>query len=242
MMNRIKTQSTIVLAFALLSAQGFSAEETARSTWEREAELGYVSTSGNTDTETLTAKLKIINDRRHLKHTVIAEATRAESDAVITAERYFFSGKSDYKISDKDYIFGLLNYEDDRFSGYNYQTSLILGYGHKLVNTDEVKLEAEIGAGTRHNEFDTGVKTDEGILYGAMNLDWKISDSANFTEKLTVEAGDDATTTKSVSGLKAKISDNMASKITYTVKHVSDVPVGVEKTDKEIAITLVYNF
>lgn len=241
-MNVIKIQYAIVLTIAFLPTQVFAAEETPRSTWEREAELGYISTSGNTDTESLTAKLKIVNDRVHLKHTVIAEATRAENNAVITAERYFFSGKSDYKISDKAYIFGLLNYEDDRFSGYNYQTSLILGYGHKLVNTDEVKLEAEIGAGTRHNEFDTGVKTDEGILYGAMNLDWKISESANFTEKLTVEAGDDATTTKSVSGLKAKVNDKLASKITYTVKHVSDVPVGVEKTDKEIAVTLVYNF
>ena len=78
-------------------------------------------------------------------------------------------------------------------------------------------------------------------MYLGTELDWKISKSASFNEKITVESGD-TTTTKSVSALKAKINSKLASKITYTVKHVDKVPVGVKKTDKELAVTLVYNF
>lgn len=233
---------TLGLLMSLVSAQAFAAENQTELGWKGEAELGFISTSGNTNTETLNAKAKVSHEREKWKHTVVAEATRASDNEVITAQRYFLSGKTDYKYSKRSYIFGLLNYEDDRFSGYDYQASLIFGYGRKLINKDTLKLDAELGLGTRHNETDEGEKSDEGVLYGAMELDWKISKSASFNEKLTVEQGEDATTTKSVTGLKAKINSHLASKITYTVKHTSDVPDDVEKTDRETAITLVYNF
>jgi len=237
-------QFQLIMAFSLafLSLQVFSADSVNTSTWKGEAELGFISTSGNTETETLNAKAKVINDRESWKHTGVIEATRASDGGVVTAQRNFFSGKTDYKYSEKSYIFGLLHYEEDRFSGYDYQASLVVGYGHKFIKTEALTLDAEIGVGTKHSELDSGIKRDEGILYAGTELDWKISKSASFNEKLTVEAGDDETTTKSVSGLKAKINSKLASKITYTIKHVSQVPIGIEKTDKEIAVTLVYNF
>ena len=242
MERTMKTKYVAGLSMALLSTQVLAADDNPQSSWKAEAELGFISTSGNTETETLNAKAKVINEREKWKNTVIAEATRVSNKDIDTAHRYFLSGKIDYNYSDISYIFGLLNYEDDRFSGYDYQTSLIIGYGRKLIKNDTVNMEAELGVGTRRSELTTGVTNDEGLLYGAMNLDWKISKSASFNEKITVEIGDDATTTKSVSGLKAKINSKLASKITYTVKHVSDVPVGIEKTDRETAVTLVYNF
>lgn len=230
------------LAVTLLSTTAIAAEEAVNTSWKGEAELGFISTSGNTDTETLNAKAKIINERDKWKHTARIEATRASDSGTVTAQRNFVSAKTDFKFSERGYVFGLLQYEDNRFSGFDYQASLIMGYGRKLIKRDNLTLDAEVGVGTRQSELDSGVKNDEGILYGGMEVDWKISKSANFNEKLTIESGDDATISKSVSGLKTKINSKLASKITYTIKHVSEVPVGVEKTDKEIAVTLVYNF
>ena len=242
MFAKIKNSYAIGIAMALISTQLIAAGETAIPTWKGEAELGFISTSGNTETETLNAKAKVINEREKWKHTGIAEATKASDNGTVTAQRNFISGKTDYKYNDRSYSFVLLQYEDDRFSGYDYQASLIVGYGHKFIKTDTLTLDAEAGVGARRNELDSGEKTDEGILYAGMEVDWKIGKTSSFNEKLTVEAGDDATTTKSVSALKAKINSKLASKITYTIKHVSEVPVGIEKTDKEIAVTLVYNF
>ncbi|MFO7603562.1 MAG: DUF481 domain-containing protein [Gammaproteobacteria bacterium] len=231
----------IVPAMFLLSSVAL-AENGASVVWHGEAELGFISTSGNTKTETLNTKAKITNERDRWKHTGLAEATRISDQEVVTAERYFLSGKTDYKYTDVSYLFGLLNYEDDRFSGYHYQASLIAGYGHKLINDDRMKLNAELGAGTRHNETLAGIKNDEGVVYGAMDMKWTISKSSSLNEKLTVESGSDATTTKSVTSLQSKINSKLASKITYTIKHVSAVPAGVEKTDRETAVTLVYSF
>jgi len=231
-----------ILCMVIISPQVLAVNETKPSIWKSEAELGYVSTSGNTDTETLNAKAKAVNEREKWKHTFGAEVIRTSDKGTVTAQRYLVSGKTDYKLSDIAYVFGLLEYEDDRFSGFNNQTSLVAGYGRNLIKNDVVHLAAELGAGARRNETNAGVTDIEGILYGAIDMDWKISKSANFNEKLTVESGSDATITKSVSGLKVKINSKLASKITYTIKHASKVPVGIDKTDKETAITLVYSF
>ena len=46
----------------LFSAPLMAADQIAEPVWKGEAELGFVSTSGNTDTETLNAKAKVSND------------------------------------------------------------------------------------------------------------------------------------------------------------------------------------
>lgn len=239
-----KNNNLNCITYVLLSCSTplMAAEEDGIPTWRGDAELGFISTSGNTDTETLNAKVKVINEREKWKHTITAEATKASDSGVVTAQRNFMSGKTDYKFTKRSYIFGLLQYEDDRFSGYYYQASFVIGYGNKIIDTDTLLLDVEIGAGTKQSKLETGETTDEGILYTGMEVDWKLSKSASFNEKLSVENGEQATTTKSISALKAKINSKLASKITYTVKHVSDVPVGIEQTDKEMAVTLVYNF
>lgn len=241
MLDFKKNFLAVGLVTLFISTSLVAAEKTVPASWKGEAELGYISTSGNTDTETLNAKAKAINERDKWKHTFIAEATKASDSGTVTAQRSFLSGKTAYKFGKKSYVFGLLEYEDDRFSGYDYQANLIIGYGQNLIKNDMLAWDAEIGAGTKQSELNTGEKSNEGIAYVGTEVDWKISKSASFNEKLTVESGD-ATITKSVSALKAKINSSLASKITYTVKHVSEVPVGVEKTDKELAVTLVYSF
>lgn len=238
----MKFRKLYILLIAAMPVSAFSADGDVNSNWKGEAELGFISTSGNTDTETFNAKGKIINERAKWKHTGVAESSRTADKGVVTAQRYLISGKTDYKFNDSAYMFGLLNYEDNRFSGYKSQSSLIIGYGRKLVNSDSIKLEAEIGYGTRNNVSLAGVSANNGIVYGSMDFNWKISDSSSFSEKITVESGEDATITKAVTGLSAKINSKLASKITYTIKNTSDVPVGFDKTDTETAITLVYSF
>lgn len=56
------------------------------------------------------------------------------------------------------------------------------------------------------------------------------------------DIGSDTTITRAVTALQADIVGNLAMKLSYTVEHTSQVPVGVEKTDTETAASLVYSF
>jgi putative salt-induced outer membrane protein len=243
----MKKVLTLSLAGLCVLAQPLYAAEEAGDTpklyqWKASAELGYVSTSGNTETDTLNAKGMASTESEDWRHKMDVTALKASDETGTTAEKYSFSAQSDYKIKKPNYLFGLVTYENDRFSGYDYQVTESIGYGRRVVDSDAVKLDLEIGPGARQSKLDNGDTENEGLVRGAAKLDWGISKSAKFTEVLTVEAGSDVTITKSVTGLSSQINGSLSMKITYTYKNTSEVPVGVDDTDTETAVTLVYNF
>lgn len=231
-----------IALFGGLALTGTAIAEDSVSTWGGEAELGIVATDGNTETQTISAKAKAINERKKWKHELGFEALNTEDKDTTTAERYSLTGKTNYKLSERDYIFGYANYKDDRFSGYDWRASEAIGYGRHVIAEEDLTLDVEAGLGARQSERDDGVEEDEGLvrLYGA--LGWKISDTSKFTEELSSEIGEDVTISKSVTGLKTQINSSLAMKITYTVEHTSEVPATIEKVDRETAVTLVYSF
>ena len=212
------------------------------STWKGDAELGLLNTNGNTKTRNITAKAKIVNDRDRWRHTVNGEALNSSEQGGTTAERYFVSGKSDYKLTEKSYTFGLLTYENDRFSGYDHRTTETLGYGRNIIKNDKLTLDLEAGVGARQSKLSaTGENQNEPLLRLAGALGWKISKTSTFNEDISSDFGRDSTITKSVTALKTQIAGNLASKLSFTAKYTSHVPAGVTKLDTETAVTLVYS-
>jgi putative salt-induced outer membrane protein len=229
-------------ASATASPAAAQGEEQPKSVWNGEAELGLLVTSGNTDTQTLNARLTIDNTRPKWEHQFRLEAVRTEDSSAITAERYTAFTRSRYLLSQVDYLFGNLRYEDDRFAGYDQRTTEVAGYGRKFYNSDAFKLSAEVGAGARQTDYTTGEQVDEAIVRLGTDLFVALSETSSFKETLFVESGDSNTYTESTSELKLKVNSSLAMKLTLTVKDNSDPPVGNKHTDTETAVTLVYDF
>ena len=233
--RQVAVAMPLYLACAMFASQAVAS-------WTGEAELGVVVTSGNTETQTINAKGKVVNEREKWKHTGTVEALNTADDERTTAEKYIVSAQSDYKFSEYKYMFARVNYEDDRFSGYDYQVSETLGYGQRVIHEPDLTLDLEGGPGARQSKVTNGDSENEAILRLSGDLVWKISDSAEFSEALSTEIGEDQTITKSVTALKSQIAGSLAMKVSLTVKNTSDVPPGTEKTDTETALTLVYSF
>lgn len=237
------------LAAAILGAATpslVSAEEAAESEkrgWGGEAELGVVSTTGNSDTESVNAALALTNELTPWRHEVHFEALHTSDSGETTAERYLMAGKSEYRFEgDRRYLFGTLRYEDDRFAGYDYRISETFGYGWRVLDRPDLTLDLEAGAGGRHTVYFDDEREDEPIVRLAGGLGWDVSDTARMTQNLFVETGAENTYTESVSALKLKINSNLATKFTYTVRHNSSVPTDTENTDTVTAVTLVLDF
>lgn len=210
-------------------------------TWKSNVEIGFVKTAGNTETETLNAKAKAETDREKWRHTINLEALNSSDQNVSTAERYLLSGQSSFKMGEKNFFFGLLSYEDDRFSGYDYRVTESVGYGRRVIGDPALTLDLEIGPGARQSKLDSGKSEDELLARGAAKLMWKVSDTSKFTEDFSTEVGENETVTKSVTGLSAKVNGSLSTKISYTIKNTSDVPPGFHRTDSEMAVTLVFD-
>ncbi|SCZ56360.1 putative salt-induced outer membrane protein [Thiohalomonas denitrificans] len=211
--------------------------------WSGEAEVGFMATSGNSETESFNARVVLQNELFPWRHDSRLETLRSSDEDQTTAERYLFAHKTDYRFDENSYLFGTLRYEDDRFSGYDYRVSETVGYGRRVYETPDLSLDLEAGIGGRHSLLETSdERDDELIVRGAGSLEWEISPFARFTEELFIESGDENTFTESISALKLKINGNLATKLSYTVRHSSDVPEDTENTDTIVAVTLVLDF
>ena len=140
-------------------------------------------------------------------------------------------------------MFFAVNYEDDRFSGFDNQITLAAGYGRRLINDENTQtLDVEVGPGYRISKLEDGDSVDEAVLRLGGKYFLSLSENSDFQQSLLADIGEDTTITKSISSLKAQINGRLAMKMSLTLKHTSDVPDDVDNTDAETSVTLVYGF
>ena len=102
----------------------------AHADWTGKGEAGLVIATGNTETETANAKLQFANEIGKWKHQFGGAALYASSDDEgTTAQRWEAFEQSDYNFSPRNFWFGAARYEDDEFSGFEYQA--IVSTGHR---------------------------------------------------------------------------------------------------------------
>jgi len=206
---------------------------------------GFTQTSGNTEIQSLVAKLALGYQLFSWDHSLKLEALRAEDQVNLTAESYGANLQSNYNFSENSYLFGKFRYNEDRFSGYDYQSSLIFGYGYQVINTERtgLKLEVGIGAGQNNMQLDIYSQTDEQILgFLGVNFRHQIGAHSEFTQDLKVEGGTENVYTESETGFKVNVMENLAMKLSLSINNNSEVPPGIEKTDTVTAVTMVYSF
>lgn len=233
---------TLVMMAALAAPVSLMAQDAPESPWAGKAKLGYLATSGNTETSTLNTGFEVGYTVGKWVHEFNAAAVRASEDDITTAEAYDAGWRSERKISDHDFLFGRLNWRKTRFGAFDTQFSQTVGYGRRLIDSDKHKLNAELGAGFRQSEDQSGIEEDETIFRGGVYYKWLLSETADFRQDVTAEAGEENTYVESVTALSAKILGNLALVASYTVKHNTDVPPLTEKTDTYTALSLEYTF
>lgn len=258
---------TAIAAFAALSSFNAFAQS-APEPLQVEAELGVLLTSGNTESTALSSRVDVKQDLRDWRNNYVAEGLYKEDELTITAdgqrselsrvsaERYFLSAQTDYKLNEQHrglFLFG--SYEEDKFSGYDYQTSIAAGYSDRLFDSPRAYFDYSIGPGftanrtaeTRNDdgEFVDNQTEESAIVRLSGFYVYEFSDNAKFSQSIASDAAFESgvnTRSKAVSAVTANLNDSFALKSSFTVTHNSEVPELLENTDTTTAITLVYSF
>lgn len=234
--------ASIMIVFSAFTMAAEEAESKPSGKWGGAAELGIITTRGNTNTTTSNAKLRVEYKKAPWTHQLTMESVRAEDSGTTTADSFLTQYRGKYQFSKRGYYFANLRYEDDPFAGFDQRTAEIVGYGRNLYQGKRFNLDMEVGVGARQTEFTDNTTTDESVIRLGANMDWKISDTSSLTEELFVEDGDKNTVSESTTALKVKINTSLALKVSVKVKDNSEVPVGKKHTDTTTAVTLVYDF
>ena len=223
----------------------------AHADWTGKGEAGLVVASGNTETKTANAKALMAREDGNWKNQFGLAGLYASDDVGTTADRWEAMTEHDYNFSPKTFWFGAARYEEDEFSGFEYQAALSTGLGRKFIATDRTKFAGTLGVGykilqTRAAFDDTGTlvtprdRQEDAILRGTLDYDFKWTETTSVVDKFVVEAGADNTFLQNELSLQVKMFETLALAVGYAVRHNTDPPFGFEKTDTLTTINLVY--
>lgn len=240
------------LALSLLCGHAAAIDNPPPYGWSTSAELGAISTSGNTVGTSVTGKIDSKQELPDFSNEYILsgyfkDEQVTDSDGSKSrkrsAQRYAVSAKTAYKLmEDNNRLFALATHVNDKFGAYVTYSTVGVGYGTRLYSTDNLTLDSEIGPGYFRGERSTG-ETENGMtVRGAGILKWRLSESALFSQTLSVERGTSNTHSQAETALSTKINSTMQMKAAFNVRNDSSVPADKKNTDTQTSVTLVYSF
>ncbi len=225
--------------------------------WAGAGQLGIVHARGNTDSSSANAKIDVSNELEYWKHTFGLNAMYSESDEIKSGERWDTMWQSDYKLTEKVFLFGGLRYENDRYGAFSYQATATTGAGYKFYDTDTTKLSAQAGVGFKRSRSQTlvedpdtgevidrihGEPTNRGVVTGGVNFEHALTPNTKILDKFLVEAASDNTFAQNNLALQVSMSDRLALSVGYELRLNTSPPPDQQRLDSLTTLNLVYKF
>jgi putative salt-induced outer membrane protein len=231
-----RTLALGVVAIAMSGMSGAAAAD-----WTTKGELGGSFASGNSENEAVNAALGFKGTYDDWTHTLGFAGNYGSDGGTTTAQRWEVRGQTQYLFTERAYAFGAARYEDDRFSAYDFQTSLSGGLGYKIIDNDRTKLWVQGGPGYRYAELNVTGESEDGLIFrGDLGFDHQFTETTKLVERFLVETGSENTYLQNDIGLEVSINSTLALRVGYQVRHNTDVPPATEKTDTLTTIGLIY--
>jgi len=244
---RVVFLAPIVLTAAAL-AEDSPPPPTPTPLWSGKGELSFISTSGNSDTQTLGAAAEVAykpGGGGRWSFLFRSAFVRSEADDVENARSFLATIRAARSISPRLEAFARGEYLQNTFAGIDGRISGEAGGAYAIFPNPPNKLKGEIGLGyTRENrvvgEDLSFPSARAGLLY-----EWQISKRAVYTEELSfiqnLEESEDWDIVNTGS-LTAEISTVVALKLSFAILYSNQPVPGFEKKDTTTSAAIVAKF
>lgn len=211
--------------------------------WAGEVTLGISNKTGNTDNFDIELNGRAVRDGERWRQTFRTRIEYATKSNLVTEQSLLVEHQTDYKFSERSYMFGQIKFRNERFSGYDYRLSGVLGYGYSVVKSEKVLWNLEAAPGYRLNRIQD-VATTEGelIVQGTSNFTWEWTESTKLTNVTRLSFGSDSSTLENDTALTMRISARLSGRIGYLIEHETNPPAGSQNTSTTSKLSLVYGF
>lgn len=219
--------------------------------WKGRAEAGFISASGNTDSETLNAGLRFTKEGPTWGHDIAFSTYKASSNNVDSAQNLKVEYTIKRELTERSNLFGSLSYLDDDFDGFTEQTSISFGYGYKLIDSEP--LAWEVGAGVGYRDTNELARLSDGTEIEGSDLsnatfvlrsDYRhqLTSNTEIVDAFRAEAGSENTFIENDLALVVSMNDTFALKAGFIIRHNTDPSEGADETDTITSLNLVYSF
>lgn len=210
--------------------------------WQGKGELGGYHATGNSDYVGVSAGVTLKREDPAWRHVLTAQADYQESGGAATRERYLLSYQPNYRFNPRTYLYGLTQYEHDRFLGYDSRYALSAGIGYRTDGGMPVMVELEAGPAYRFTRFVDGGSESSPAGRGSISLEWKLTPALSFNQNAAVYIDTLNSTVNGTSALSAKLLGPLSMRLSYNVQYESRPPTGRQTTDTMSRASLVYDF
>ncbi len=225
-------------------ADAKKAQEAMKPKWSATLEAGAVRTEGNTDTLDARGRLNVRRKSQEdlLKFYLAAEY--AEKDDERNRNEYKGGILYENLLTDRWNWYTRLELEFDEFEDLDLRATAAAGVGYYWLKKPDHELQTRIGAGYRHEAYDTGETTDDAVVDLGLDYRLDITPWAQFTHSTVwapniEELGDYRLTLDTALALPLANSDVWKLKLGIANEYNSDPQPGFDRLDNTYYANIV---
>lgn len=210
--------------------------------WKGEGQLGGFTSSGNSDTAGISLGLNLIREGLHWRQKLRAQLDYQRSSGVTSRNQLFAAYEPNYKFDGDLFAYGLVQFDRDRFQGFDARYSLSGGLGYRPVGSGAVTLDLKAGpAWRRTNYIDQPDNSQLSALAGAHFI-WHLANGLTFGQTADAVLASGDKTVVALTSLDSKLNGKLSARLSYQLNYESDPPTGLRPVDAQSRLTLVYGF
>ena len=210
--------------------------------WKGEGEIGAFQSTGNTQSVGISVGLKLERNGIYWQHKLQFAADYQKSNGEVSREQYQASYSPRYQLGDQFYVYGLAQYERDRFQGYRNRYSLSPGFGYHVIDKPDMKFSFEVGPAIRFTDYIDGGSKTSGSGLGSIDFAWNANKTIRLTQVASAYVEPENSTFISTTAIEAGMMKGLKARLSYRYEHDTDPPDSARQTDTLSRFTLVYGF
>jgi putative salt-induced outer membrane protein YdiY len=208
--------------------------------------LGYSSSRGNSEIETLYVDAEAIARTRHNRFTAGGK-TRRSTDHDSESESNWLAGlKWDHFLTRKWYTYANTNFENDQFKDIRLRSTVGGGSGYQFFEGDKTNLALEGGLTYVNTDFIAGQDESYPALRSALRFDHFLFGTRNqffhVDEVYAAVADSDSAFVRSQTGLRFPLIYRITGTLQYNVDWENNPTPGRVSTDRTLLFTLGYQW
>ncbi len=210
--------------------------------WKGEGEIGAFRSTGNSRNTGVAVGLKLERNGVYWQHKLAFHADYQETAGVVSREQYLASYSPRYTLNDRLYLYGLAQYERDRFQGYDSRYSLSPGVGYRVFTGNDLSLELQGGPAVRFTDYiDEPQRTNLSGL-ASMDFSWRPTANIRLTQQASAYLDPANSTFTSDTAMEAGMLKGLKARLSYRFEHDTNPSDAARRTDTLSRFTLVYGF
>lgn len=210
--------------------------------WSGEGELGAFLSTGSAPGSGFVGRLTVIAERGRWRVATSGRIDYQKTSNEVTRNQVRLTLEPNYKFDDHGYVFGLGQYERDRFQGFVDRYSLSAGLGYNLLDGDGRKLSIKAGPAMRLTQPVDGPQEQTLSAVALADLKLRLTPTLSYSQEVSTYFDAVRRTYYTLAAVDSRLSSKLKARLSYTLQHEAGSGVARTLTDTTSRLTLLYGF